>query len=513
MATANEATEAGERSSLPRRLGLATATALIVGNVIGVGIFLTPGEMAKSLGSPFWLLVVWLTMAVATIGGAFCYGSLAARYPEAGGTYVYLREIFGKRTAFLYGWLSMLVTDPGLTAMLAVGLADYAGHVVPLGPWGTKIVAAGSIIGLATVHMIGISPGSRVMGGLAALKLGLLGFLVLWGFGLGRGEWNNLAPFWSQRPGSDPLLPALGIALVGAFIAFAGWWDASKITGEVRDPKRTMPRALVLGVSIVTVVYVAVSLVFLYLVAPERIADEKGTAFAALAGDALFGRWGEVIFSLVVVISVAGSLAAILMAAPRVYFAMARDGVFFKSFGAVDSARDVPGRATLVQATLATALALSGSFGQILAYFMVPTLVFLALTVVGIFVLQKRQPNDRSLAPPGYPISPLLFLLPIVTVILLQTVRDVASSGWSMETARMLAAGTPWRDIVRRLLHVPPSVAGLMVVVLGIPMAGWVIPDRRRAAGSDSSDPATEMMNPDSTLDEKPPVPSIGTHS
>ena len=137
------------------------------------------------------------------------------------------------------------------------------------------------------------------------------------------------------------------------------------------------------------------------------------------------------------------------MAAPRVYFAMARDGVFFASFGAVDPRSDVPARATLVQATLATVLALSGSFGQILAYFMVPTLVFLAFTVTGIFVLQKRHPKERSLAPPGYPISPLLFLLPIVTVILLQTARDIAGSGWSIETARMLAAGSPcaisWR--------------------------------------------------------------------
>ena len=185
------------------------------------------------------------------------------------------------------------------------------------------------------MNTLGISPGSRVMGALAALKLGLLGFLVIWGFGLGRGDWSNLTPFWSQRPGSDPFLPAVGLALVGAFIAFAGWWDVSKIAGEVRDPKRTMPRALVLGVSIVTVVYVAVSVVFLYLVSPEQIAADSG-AFAALAGDALFGRRGEVIFSLVVVISVAGSLAAVLMAAPRVYFAMARDGIFFASFGAVD---------------------------------------------------------------------------------------------------------------------------------------------------------------------------------
>ena len=125
------------------RLGLVTATALVVGEVIGVGIFLTPAEMARSLGSPFWLLAVWLAMAVATIGGALCYGALAARYPEAGGTYVYLREIFGKRTAFLYGWLSLLVTDPGLTAMLAVGLARYVGHLVHLDPWGLRAVAVG----------------------------------------------------------------------------------------------------------------------------------------------------------------------------------------------------------------------------------------------------------------------------------------------------------------------------------------------------------------------------------
>jgi basic amino acid/polyamine antiporter, APA family len=483
MPTLNEATEASESSSLPRSLGLATATALIVGDVIGVGIFLTPAGMAKSLGSPFWLLAVWATMAVATIGGALSYGALAARYPEAGGTYVYLREIFGKRTAFLFGWLSLLVVDPGLTAMLAVGLATYVGHFLALGTWGLRIVAAGSIVVLSAVHMIGISPGSRVMDALAALKLGLLGFLVLWGFGLGRGDWSNLSPFWSQRPGSDPFVTALGGGLVGAFIAFAGWWDVSKITGEVRDPGRTMPRALILGVSIVTVVYVAVSVVFLYLVAPAKITADSG-AFAALAGAALFGRRGEVIFSLVVVISVAGSLAAVLMTAPRVYFAMARDGVFFKSFGAVDPTRDIPIRAMAVQTTLGVLLALTGSFDQILAYFMVPSLVFLALTIAGIFVLCRRHRGERSLAPWGYPVTPLLFFLPVVTVIVLQIARDP--------------------------LH---ASIGLAVVLLGVPFAGWVIPDHRRAAGSDSLDPATEMMNPDSTLDEKPPVPSIGTHS
>jgi APA family basic amino acid/polyamine antiporter len=452
--------------------------------VIVVGIFLTPADMAKALGSPFWLLAVWLAMAVATIGGALCYGTLAARYPEAGGTYVYLREIFGKRTAFLYGWLSLLVTDPGLTAMLAVGLARYVGHLVALSPWGLRAVAVGSIIALAAVNSLGGSPGSRVLGALAALKLGLLGFLVIWGFGLGRGDWANLTPFWSQRAGSEPFLKALGLALVGAFIAFAGWWDVSKIAGEVRDPKRIMPRALILGVSIVTLVYVGVSVVFLYLVPPDRIAADD-QAFAALAGDALFGRRGEVIFSVIVIISAAGSLAAVLMAAPRVYFAMARDGLFFASFGAVDPRHDVPARATAVQATLAAALALTSSFDEILSYFMVPTLVFLALTVAGIFVLERRgSARERSMAPPGYPLSPLLFLIPIVAVILLRIARD------------------PMRSSI-----------GLLVVLLGIPLAGWALSGRRSAAGRVPSHSTNEAASCELTLDDPSAAPIIRTHS
>ncbi len=324
-----------------RRLGLATATALVVGEVIGVGIFLAPAGMAKSLGSPSWLMAVWLTMGISAIGGALCFGGLAARYPEAGGLYVYLREAYGPRTAFLYGWVSMLVTDPGLTAWLAVGLADYVAHLVPVSGWALKAVAIAAIAGLAAFNMVGISLGSGVLRVLTGLKLGLLGFLVVWGFASGGGDWSNLTPFWTQRAGSDPPLQALGGGLILAFISFAGWWDASKIAGEVRDPERTMPRALVLGVSIVMVVYIAVSVVFLYLVAPDQIrTDQDRAAFAALAGKALFGRSGEVIFAAGVVASVAGSLAAVLMAFPRVYYAMARDGLFFPSIAAVDPRRE-----------------------------------------------------------------------------------------------------------------------------------------------------------------------------
>jgi APA family basic amino acid/polyamine antiporter len=456
--------------ALTRRLGLATATALVVAEVIGVGIFLTPASMAKTLGSPFWLLAVWLTMGASAIGGALCFGALAARYPESGGIYVYLREVYGRRTAFLYGWLSLLVTDPGLTAMLAVGLARYAGHLVFLSPWGLKIVAIGAVVTLAVVNMLGVWLGSRVLGGLAALKLGLLGFFVVWGFSLGRGDWSNLTPFWWQRPGSEPLVPALAGALIGAFISLAGWWDVSKITGEVSDPRRTLPRALVLGVSIVTVVYIAVSAAFLYLVPPAQIASDE--AFAALAGAALFGRTGEVFFAAAVVISVAGSLAAVLMASPRVYYAMARDGLFFPSFAAVDPRRGTPVRATAIQATLASALVLTGSFDQILSYFMVPTLAFLALSVAAVFVLHRRTSAESPMATPGYPVSPLLFLVPVLIVIALRIVSDP--------------------------LH---SLIGLFVVVLGIPVSGWVLSrrlpaDAETVASLDSAELSSVSINP-----------------
>jgi APA family basic amino acid/polyamine antiporter len=472
-----------EGTGLVRRLGLGTATALVVGEVIGVGIFLTPAGMARSLGSPFWLLLVWLTMGLAAIGGAVCYGTLAARYPEPGGTYVYLREVYGRRAAFLYGWLSLLVTDPGLTAMLAVGLAHYASHLARVPAWGLTAIAVASILTLAAVNVVGVSLGSRVMGALAALKIGLLAFLVLWGFAFGQGEWGNLTPFWSQREGSEPLVRALPSALIGAFISFAGWWDVSKIAGEVRDPRRTLPRALVLGVSMVTIVYVAVSVVFLYLVPAARLAKDE-QAFAALAGDALFRRRGEITFTAVVLVSVAGSLAAILMAAPRVYYAMARDGLFFPAFAAVDPRRGSPTRAIAIQATLASILALTGTFGQILSYFMVPTLTFLALTVTGIFVLRSRFPVDRSLATPGYPISPLLFLLPVLTVIVFQTLGDPRH-----------------------------SLIGLLVVALGIPFSGLVLSKRPAPALIVASRSADAPAGSPSVSSDHPPITTIGTNS
>jgi APA family basic amino acid/polyamine antiporter len=466
-----ESAESKPAEGLSRRLGLATAAAMVVGQVIGVGIFLTPAGMASALGSPAWLIAVWLIMGASAIGGALTFGGLATRYPEAGGVYVYLREAYGPRVAFLYGWLSMLVTDPGLTAFLGVGLANYAVHIVPLSEWGHRAVAVVAIAALAGVNMLGATIGSRVLRALSGLKIGMLVFLAVWGFASRSGDWSNLEPFWTQRPGSLPLPQALAVGLISAFISLAGWWEVSKLAGEVRDPGRTIPRALVLGLSIVTALYIAVSVAFLYLVGPAQLtSDQSDTAFAALAGRALFGRAGEVMLAIGVVVSAAGSLAAVLMAFPRVYYAMARDGLFFRNFADVDPSRSTPTRAIALQAVLAIALALalSGSFDQIIAYFMVPTLVFLAIAASGVFVLRRRSTVEAggALAIPGYPITPILFLVPVVIVIALQLWRD-----WRM------------------------AAIGLGIIAVGLPASLLVVPPRRPAVALPESSPISTFNN------------------
>lgn len=429
------------KSGLRRELGFISLTALVVGEVIAVGIFLTPAGMARALGSPLLLLMVWLFTGGMAICGALCYGELAARYPEAGGGYVYLREAFGPGVSFLYGWKCLLVMDPGITAALAMGLASYAGYLVSLTSPEMKLVAIGAIVLLAGVNAVGVKVGSRLVELLTVLKLGALAAIVLLPVILGLGDWGNFTPVVARRAGSDPLLQGLAGAFVGAFFAFGGWWEVSKLAGEVRDPGRTVPRALVAGVSIVTVAYVLTSAAFLYLVPMEEVTTDQ--AFAARAGEAIFGAAGGEVFAVVVVVAVLGSLAVLLMALPRVYYAMARDGVFFRAVGAVHPECATPVRAILIQAVLASALVAVGTFEAILAYFIFPTVAFIALSVAGLFVLRRRDPEgeDPPFRTPGFPFTALLFL------------------GASAALLVLLAAGNPKQ-----------AAMGLGVVALGVPV-------------------------------------------
>jgi len=392
---------------------------------------------------------VWLLSGLMALSGALCYGELAARYPAAGGGYVYLREAYGAPLAFLYGWMVFLVLDPGLTAALAVGAAAYVGYAAGLQPAWVKALAVASVLALAAVNAGGVRLGGWVVRWLTIVKLALLLFILAWGFGRGLGDWSHFAPLAERRAGSPALGGALAGGLVSAFFSFGGWWDLSKLGGEVREPRRTLPLALTLGVLVVTAVYVLTSAAFVYLVAPERVTS--GEAFAAQAGEALFGPAGALFFTCVVVVAVLGSLAAYTMSAPRVYFAMARDGLFPRAAARLSPRTGAPVRAIMMQAALACALVLLGTFDEIVSYFLFVVVLFITLTVAGLFVLRRAGP------PSGY-VTPLYPLTPVVYIAL--------SAGLLF----LLAAGSPRQ-----------ALAGVGVVLSGLPV--YYLLFRRRAAG------------------------------
>ncbi|HEV8431417.1 MAG TPA: amino acid permease [Pyrinomonadaceae bacterium] len=404
-------------TDLKRQIGLWTATTLVVGEVIAVGIFLTPAGMAKALGSPMWLLVVWLTMGAMALCGAFCYGELSARYPEAGGGYVFLREAYGPAVAFLYGWMALLVMDPGLTAALATGLATYAGYIFKLSPPQIKILAVATIILVAFINIRGVKLGAGFIRTMAILKLGLLAFIFIWGVGLQLGEWSNFTPFIERRAGSAPLIGALAGGMVGAFFSFAGWWDLGKLAGEVKNPGRNLPKALTFGVLAVMLVYILTSFAFVYLVPLDQVTS--GETFAAQAGEVLFGRAGGLIFSLIVVVSVLGSVTAVVMAAPRVYFAMARDGLFVPAVAVLHERYATPARAIALQAVLASVLVVAGNFNEIVSYFIFVVVVFIGLSVLALFKFRRTDSSDVSYLTPLYPVTPIVFLVMLLGLLVL----------------------------------------------------------------------------------------------
>ena len=453
-------TDAARPARLRRELGLGSAAAAVAGEAIAVGIFLTPAGMAKLLGSPFWLLFVWLLMGAISMSGALCFGELAARYPEAGGLYVYLREAFGERIGFLYGWMSMLVMDPGVSAALAVGMASYASFIFGWSPTVTKLVAILSITVICALNMINTRVGAGFLRYITWLKFAILALLVIWAMVFRLGSWSHFVPFVAQRAGSVPLLPALGGALVAAFYSFGGWWDVSKIAGEVKDPARTLPRALVLGVLGVIAAYVLVSGVFLYLVPLVSVTDDR--TFVAQAGAILFGRTGANLLAGAVVICVIGSLAALIMLSPRVYYAMARDGVFLHSVAQLHPVFGTPVRAIAIQGVMASLLVALGAFDQIVAYFIFVAVLFIGLTVSTVFVFRRR---DHGAVPavrtPGYPFTPMAFLAMVVLLLGLFLMRSPRQ-----------------------------ALLGCAVVLLGIPV--YAIIQKRRA---------TPFVPPDSLLD------------
>jgi basic amino acid/polyamine antiporter, APA family len=406
-----------EKSILSRQFGLWTAVAVLVGQVIAVGIFLTPAGMAKSVGSPFWLLVIWLLMGLMAMCGALCYGELASRFPEAGGSYVYLRESYGKPLAFLYGWMVLLVLDPGLTAIFAVGLTGYVDYLVPMSPFGKQIFAILTVVVVGILNIFGTKLSGNILQLMTLLKVGTLFFIVVYGFVGGFGDWNNFTPFFALP--TDTAGAIIG-GFVGAFFAFAGWWEVSRIAGEIEKPEKNLPKALAIGIVILTLIYIATSAVFMYLVPIANVTNE--TTFAAQAGEALFGEIGGKIFSIIVIISVLGTLVAYLMVSPRVYYAMAKDKLFFAKIAELHPKFNTPHRATLIQILFASILILLGNFEQILSYFFFIVVLFIGLTVAGLFRIRKQE--FLGYKTPLFPITPIIFLTLTAIILFLIGMRN-----------------------------------------------------------------------------------------
>jgi basic amino acid/polyamine antiporter, APA family len=400
--------------SLRRQLGVASSTALVVGATIGVGIFLTPGSMAKAAGAPGVLFAVWIGLGLMALAGALCIGELASRFPHAGGSYVYPREAFGPKVAFLYGWKCLIVMDPGLTAALATGVGLYASA---LWPWVDPRIAAVFAIAVgALANFAGIRWAAGVGQLLGFAKIATLVLVIVVGALVSNGDVSNFAPLWARGADSPPLVVGLASAVAAGFFSFGGWWEAAKLGGEMRDPARTLPRALAFGVLLVTAFYVATSAVFLYLVPLEEV--NTAEAFASQVGRSLFGSHGALALSSIVLLSVFGSLLAFMTMVPRLYYAMALDGAAPRWLGTIDPATRAPSRAIALQTVLAVAVTLAGSFDAIVAYFVFATVAFLGLTVYGLFVLRRDLPV--ALTPvPLFPLTPAVFLAGIAVILAL----------------------------------------------------------------------------------------------
>jgi len=412
--------------------------AMIVAEVVGVGIFLTPAAMMRALGTIERALVLWGAMAALTFAGALCYAELATRFPRAGGTYVYLEEAFGRRCAFVYGWMSLLVMDPGLTAALGIGGAQYLIVVTGASPTLQIAIAIGLIIGFASLTLLGIRVSARVLRWTAAAKLAAVSLFV----GSAIVQWigNHPAPVAV----AVPLTPAVvAPAVIAAFFAFGGWWDLGRMSEEVETPSRTLPWAMLGGVALVAAIYVLISVALILGESPAAGSDE---ALVTLAGARLFGAAASRMLAVIVVTAVAGSLAAVMLGAPRVYIAMARDGLFPARVLRFDEHRGVAVGATLIQASLASLLAALGTFNQILGFFVPGAVFFLGLSAAAVLVL-PRAADPRIFRAPLHPLPILFFLVLIVGMIVL------FAAGQPRETAiggAIIALGLPVSYLVIR---------------------------------------------------------------
>jgi APA family basic amino acid/polyamine antiporter len=409
--------EGGSQPALVRGLGLPGATSLVAGTIIGTGIFISPSIVARDVGAPGLSLIVWVVCGVLATCGALSFAELGAAIPRAGGTYAFLHRAFGRPwLPFLFGWSMFAVVLTGVMAAVATAFAIYAGYflegVIPYGVWTQRAVAVGCILFLTAMNILGVRVGGGIQVGLTVVKVAALAALVLAGLLLGGGDAaaGNLVPLLPGGRTPAATLGAFGTAMIVALFAFNGWWYATFVAEEVRRPERNVPRAILLGMAAVLVLYLLANVVYLRVLPFEQLQATERPAADVM--QAMIGPAGAGFIALAVMVSAFGTLNAQLLSIPRVYYAMARDGLFFDAVARVHPRFHTPATAILIQGVWASVLALSGTFAQIIGYTAFPNYAFLALGVLGLLVLRRREPDlPRPFRVWGYPVTPLLFLL------------------------------------------------------------------------------------------------------
>jgi APA family basic amino acid/polyamine antiporter len=415
-------------ATLERRLGVFSATTLIVGSMIGSGVFIAPSIMAGLVATPGVYLALWLVGGALTLLGALAYGELCAMMPRAGGQYVFLREAFGPLVGFLYGWTVLFVIQTGFNAAVSIAFAKFLGgvglHVGEmdivwrLGSFTlsrAQLVAVGVIVVLTFINMRGVEAGAFVQNLFTVLKVGAIALLVGIGFASGKGSFANFAPLTGTTLGPAAVgmtfLAACGVAMSKALFAYDAWNTVTFAAEEIQKPERNLPRALVLGSVITTLVYTGACAVYLYILPLPVMGRVVENRVAADVAGVILGPIGITLVSVAILISTFGCVNGLILGGGRVLFAMARDGLFFASAGRVHPKHHTPANALLMQGVWSAVLALSGSYSRLLTYVTFASLSFNALTVVGLFVLRRKRADlPRPYRAWGYPLTPALYL-------------------------------------------------------------------------------------------------------
>lgn len=404
--------DAPKAIGLARDLSFRDGVAIVVGTVIGSGIYLVPGSVARQIPSVNLVLLVWLAGGLLTLFGALSLAELGAMYPGAGGLYVYLRAAYGRPIAFLYGWGLLTLIHSGSIATLAVAFGLYLSQLMPLSATSQKAGSIAVIVLLTMINILGLRTGKLVQNIITFCKVGGIGLLVVM---LLSARASHTAPgaLLEAKPG-PPLLLAIGAALVAVLWAYEGWHVVSFTAAEFRNPARDLPKSLLWGALALAAIYLSANAAYYHVLTPAQL--QASDRAAATAVNAVYGGPAAALVTALIVASILGAVNGMVLTGPRVYFAMAQDGMFFRSFGKLNAAR-APTLAILLQGIWSSCLALAGTFQELFTFVVFTAWIFYGLSVFAVIVLRRRRPDlDRPYRVPFYPAIPILFVLAAVFI-------------------------------------------------------------------------------------------------